>query len=128
MPPRFDQAADGWFESVTPHLSERTQDIYKVALRSHLKAALGALLLCDIDAGRIASYQARRKAEDASARTLNKELQVLWQVLKRYKLWANLQGDVKFERESPIRNYGCDPMRWFFIKVCTKLCTKSFRP
>ena len=40
------------------------------------------------------------KAEDASARTLNKELQVLRQVLKRYKLWANLQGDVKFERES----------------------------
>jgi integrase len=68
--------------------------------RERLKPALGALLLCDIDAGRIASYQARRKAEAASARTLNKELQVLRQVLKRYKLWANLQGDVKFERES----------------------------
>lgn len=25
---------------------------------------------------------------------------MLRQVLKRYKLWANLQGDVKFERES----------------------------
>src|SRR5262249_37519051 len=41
-----------------------------------------------------------RKAQQASARTLNKELQVLRQVLKRYKLWANLQGDVRFERES----------------------------
>lgn len=30
---------------------------------------------------------------------LNKELQVLRQILKRHKLWANLQGDVKFERE-----------------------------
>jgi integrase len=66
----------------------------------HLKPAIGALLLCDIDAGRISSYQARRKAEHASARTLNKELQALRQILKRYKLWANLQGDVKFERES----------------------------
>jgi integrase len=46
-----------------------------------------------------ASYQARRKAEKASARTLNKELQVLRQVMKRHKMWANLQGDVKFERE-----------------------------
>ncbi len=45
------------------------------------------------------AYQARRKPDGASARTLNKELQVLRQVLKRYKLWANLQGDVKFERE-----------------------------
>src|SRR3990172_9652210 len=30
---------------------------------------------------------------------LNKELQVLRQILKGYKLWANLQGEVKFERE-----------------------------
>ena len=83
-----------------PHIAERTHEIYEVALRCHLKPALGTLLLCDIDAKRIASYQAGRKSEGASARTLNKELQVLRQILKRYKLWANLQGDVKFERES----------------------------
>jgi integrase len=65
-----------------------------------LKPAIGALLLCDIDADRIASYQAARKSEGASARTLNKELQVLRQILKRYKLWGTLQGDVRFERES----------------------------
>src|SRR4029077_32484 len=81
------------------HLAERTYEIYEVALRCHLKPAIGALLLCDIDADRIASYQAYRKAEGASARTLNKELQVLRQILKRHKLWAKLQGDVKFERE-----------------------------
>jgi len=70
-----------------------------LALRCHLKAMFGALL-CDIDVGRIASYQALQKTEGASARTLNKELLVLRQILKRYKLWANLQGDAKFERES----------------------------
>jgi integrase len=100
LPPRFNQAADEWLQSAKPHLSERTQDIYDVALRCHLKPAIGAVLLCDIDASRIATYQARRKAEHVSARTLNKELQVLRQILKRYKLWANLQGDVKFERET----------------------------
>ena len=68
-------------------------------MRCHLKPSFGSQLLCDIDASRIASYQARRKAEGASARTLNKELRLLRQVLKRYKLWANLQGDIKFERE-----------------------------
>jgi integrase len=99
LPPTFDRAADNWFQEVKSHLADRTEAIYEVALRCHLKPALGALLLCDIDASRIASYQARRKAEKASARTLNKELQVLRQILKRHKLWANLQGDVRFERE-----------------------------
>ena len=78
LPPAFERAADDWFEAAKPHLAERTKAI---------------------DAGRIASYQAKRKAEKASARTLNKELQVLRMILKRHKLWANLQGDVKFERE-----------------------------
>ena len=100
LPPLFSVAADEWLASVKPHIAERTHEIYEVALRCHLKPALGTLLLCDIDAKRIASYQAGRKSEGVSARTLNKELQVLRQILKRYKLWANLQGDVKFERES----------------------------
>jgi integrase len=100
LPPLFSVAAEDWYGAVKPHVAERTKAIYGDALHLHLKPALGALLLCDIDAGRIASYQAARKAEGASARTLNKELQVLRMILKRYKLWANLQGDVKFERES----------------------------
>jgi integrase len=99
LPPTFERASTAWLDAEKPHLAERTYEIYEVALRCHLKLTLGSLLLCDIDASRIASYQARRKAEKASARTLNKELQVLRQVLKRHKLWANLQGDVKFERE-----------------------------
>jgi integrase len=99
LPPTFERAGSAWLDAERPHLAERTYEIYEVALRCHLKPALGSLLLCDIDASRIASYQARRKAEKASARTLNKELQVLRQVLRRHKLWANLQGDVKFERE-----------------------------
>ncbi len=99
LPPTFEKAAHSWLEATKPHLSERTKAIYGDAVRLHLKPALGSLLLCDIDARRIASYQARRKSEKASARTLNKELQVLRQILKKYKLWASLQGDVKFERE-----------------------------
>lgn len=99
LPPRFEQAAAQWLEQAKPHLAERTHDIYDVAIRCHLSPALGSLLLCDIDAREIAGFQARRKAQGASARTLNKELQVLRQVLRRYKLWADLQGEVKFERE-----------------------------
>jgi len=99
LPPRFEQAAKEWFEGVRPHLAARTQNIYDVAIRCHLSPALGSLLLCDIDAREVAAYQARRKAEGASARTLNKELQVLRQILKQHKLWPALQGEVRFERE-----------------------------
>lgn len=100
LPPTFGCAGAAWLEAEKPHLAERTYEIYEVAFRCHLKPAFGGLLLCDIDPDRIGAYQAGRKAQRASARTLNKELQVLRQILKRYKLWADLQGDVKFERET----------------------------
>jgi integrase len=99
LPPAFERASLSWLETEKPHLAQRTYEIYEVAVRCHLNPALGRRLLCDIGAGCIAGYQARRKAAGASARTLNKELQVLRQILKRHKLWAHLQGDVKFERE-----------------------------
>lgn len=99
LPPTFERAASAWLEAEKPHLAERTYEIYEVAIRCHLTPALGPRLLCDIGADSVASYQAKRKNVGASARTLNKELQVLRQILKRHKLWANLQGDVKFERE-----------------------------
>jgi len=99
LPPGFENAATQWLEEAKPHLAERTYDIYDVAIRCHLTPALGSLLLCDVNARAIAVYQARRKTEHASARTLNKELQVLRQILKRHKLWAMVQGEIKFERE-----------------------------
>jgi integrase len=99
LPPIFENAAAQWLEEAKPHLAERTYDIYDVAIRCHLIPALGSLLLCNVNARAIAAYQVRRKAEYASARTLNKELQVLRQILKRHKLWAMLQGEIKFERE-----------------------------
>jgi integrase len=100
LPPRFEQAALAWLDGEKPHLAERTQDIYRVALTCHLIPVFGSWLICDITSDAIKSYQARRKAEGAAARTLNKELQVLRQILKRHKLWADLQNEVKFEREN----------------------------
>jgi integrase len=99
LPPTFARAASAWLEAQKPHLAERTYEIYDVAVRCHLTPVLGPRLLCDIEADAVAAYQAKRKNGGASARTINKELQVLRQILKRHKLWANLQGDVKFERE-----------------------------
>jgi integrase len=99
LPPTFQHAAKTWMERAKPHLAKRTQEIYDVAVRCHLKGYFGSRLLNECGGREIAAYQAKRKREGASARTLNKELQVLRQILKSYKLWANLQGDVRFERE-----------------------------
>jgi hypothetical protein len=95
LPPTFERASTDWLEAEKPHLAARTYEIYEVAIRCHLTPSLGPRLLCDIGADEVSSYQARRKSADASARTINKELQVLRQILKRHKLWANLQGDVR---------------------------------
>jgi integrase len=100
LPPLFDRAARAWLDGERPHLAERTQDIYRVALECQLVPAFGSFLLCDLDTEAVKAYQAKRKTEGASARTLNKELQVLRQVLKRHKLLADLQGEVKFEWET----------------------------
>ena len=99
LPPTLERASSAWLALEKPHLAKRTYEIYEVAVRCHLVPALGPRLLWDIGADAIASYQARRKGADASARTINKELQVLRQILKRHKLWAYVQDDVKFERE-----------------------------
>lgn len=99
LPPTFERAADKWLGEVKPHLASRTQDIYDVAIRCHLQPVFGRLLLCDIDSQAIGAYQARRKTQKAGIRTLNKELQVLRQILKKYKYWSALQGDVKFDRD-----------------------------
>ena len=70
LPPRFEQAAVAWLEGEKPHLAERTHDIYHVAPRCHLIPAMGSWLLCDIEGDEIKAYQAKRKAQGASARTL----------------------------------------------------------
>ena len=67
LPPMFDRAGSDWLEAEKPHLAELTYEIYEVAYRCHLKPILGSLLLCDINASKIASYQAKRKTERASA-------------------------------------------------------------
>lgn len=99
LPPTLDRAGSAWLAVEKPHLAPRTYEIYEVALRRHLRPAMGSLLLCDLLPDRISEYQARRKAQGAAPRTLNKELQVLRQILKRHKMWAGIQDDIKFEKE-----------------------------
>jgi len=53
------------------------------------------LLLIDLTADDIAEYQKGRLRERASPKTINLELGTLRAILRRHRLWANVQPDVK---------------------------------
>jgi hypothetical protein len=97
LPPRLEQALTQSLEQAKPHLAERTNGIYTWRFDAILSPPLARYFSATLTHAKLPRI--RRKAEGASARTLNKELQVLRQVLKRHKLWGMLQGEVKFERE-----------------------------
>lgn len=61
----------------------------------HLGPIFGRLLLADIDGRDVARYQQHRAAEGASGATVNLEVGTLRGILRRHRLWANLQPDVK---------------------------------
>lgn len=89
----FKVAAEQWLDcKVTA--AKNTRLLYGYALKP-LEAAFGDRLVCDISARDIARYQRKRLEQKVTNRTVNLEVQVLRQVLKAYKLWRNIQDDVK---------------------------------
>ena len=64
---------------------------------------IGSLHLIDITVDDIAEYQKHRLGEGAAAKTINLELGTLRALLRRHRLWANLQPDVKM---LPVRDRG----------------------
>jgi integrase len=61
----------------------------------HLQPHFGKMLLTDIAADDISRYQAKRKKDHASPRTINMEVGTLRAILRKHRLWANLQPDVR---------------------------------
>jgi integrase len=93
----FSVAAESWLRSKTPHLSPRTVAIEEANLK-HLKPAFGRTLLCDISAEDVAHYQQARLKEEAAPKTINLELGTFRAILRKNRLWGNLQPDVKMLR------------------------------
>jgi integrase len=80
-------------EANTPHWSAGTLEIQKRVI-SHL-ANFNKLLLTDITPTHVARHQATRKRAGASGRSINMEIGALRAILRKHRLWANLQPDVK---------------------------------
>src|SRR5262245_40283868 len=86
-------AAQEWQEAKMPAWSPRMADIAKNST-NHLLPVLGKKLLVDIEASDISKYQKARLANGASNRTVNIEVGVPRQIMKKYGTWARVQPDV----------------------------------
>lgn len=86
-------AADKWQEAKRAKWSDSMQDIAKCS-SAHLLPVLGKRLVVDIEARDITKYQAGRLAEGASNRTINIEVGLLRQIMRRSGAWARIQADV----------------------------------
>jgi integrase len=64
----------------------------------HLEGHFGGMLLSDISAEDLSRYKIERKKQGASPRTIAMEIGSLRAVMRKHRLWADLQPDVKLPR------------------------------
>jgi integrase len=90
-------AADTWLSAKIAHLSPRSVIIERANLK-HINPYFGKMLLCDIAADDIARYQALRLEQGAAPKTVNLEVGTLRAILRKNRLWASIQPDVRMLR------------------------------
>jgi integrase len=95
----FGPAFEEWIKAKEAHLAPRSVVIERANLK-HLAPFFGKLLLCDVTADDIAAYQAQRLNEDASPKTINLEVGTIRAVLRKHRMWASIQPDVRMLRTS----------------------------
>ncbi len=61
----------------------------------HILPVIGKKLVSELDAADISRYQHHRLNEKAAPKTINLEVGTIRAILRRHRLWANLQPDVR---------------------------------
>jgi integrase len=92
-------AAETWLKTKIAHLSPRSVIIERANLK-HINPHFGKMLLCDVAADDIATYQAERLAQGAAPKTINLEVGTLRAILRKNRLWASIQPEVRMLRVS----------------------------
>jgi integrase len=93
-PRLFSAAASEWLTLKKPSIAERSYAIEQANLK-HLLPTFGKLLITDIDGKDISRYQQKRLEQQASPKTVNLEIGTLRAILRRNRLWAEIQPDVR---------------------------------
>jgi len=76
-----------------PTWAAKSYEIEECNLK-HLKPTFGSLLLIDLTPEDIAEYQKSRLKAGASPKTINLEVGTVRAILKRHRMWAQIQPDV----------------------------------
>ncbi len=93
-PVTFSVAADEWMKLKKPTWAVKSYEVEEHNLK-HLQPVFGSLLLIDISAEDIAHYQNTRSKAGASPKTVNLEVGTVRAILRRHRLWAAMQPDVR---------------------------------
>ncbi len=93
-PRLFSVAAEEWLALKKPSIAERSYAIEQANLK-HLLPKFGKQLISDIDGKDISRYQQERLEQKASPKTVNLEIGTLRAILRRNRLWAAIQPDVR---------------------------------
>ena len=93
LPPTLAEAARRWLEK-RAGLAPNTLETYEVSL-GHVKATLGTMLVCEIEARHVAAYQKARQAKGAAGATVNEEIACLSSIIRDYSAWEQVRRDVK---------------------------------
>ena len=94
VPKLFSVASDEWLQLKKPTLADRSYVIEKANLK-HLLPEFGRLLITDIEGKDVSRYQESRLKQGASPNTVNLEVGTLRAILRRNRLWAEIQPDVR---------------------------------
>lgn len=98
-PQTLKAAATAWLEMKLPTVSPKTDRVNRTHL-AHILPVLGQRFISDIDADDISRYQQARLRDKAAPKTINLEIGTIRAILRRHRLWANLQPDVRMLAES----------------------------
>lgn len=90
----FSVAANEWLQLKSLTLAPSSQRIERDNLK-HILPHFERRLVCDIQAADIGRYQKARIAEKAAAKTINLEVGTIRAILRRHRVWAEIQQDVR---------------------------------
>ena len=124
----FSVAGKKYLEENGPPWSESNRRIERYNV-DHLTAFFGKFLLTDITPGDISRYQGQRIASGASPRTCNLEIGTLRAIMRKARLWANLQPDVKMLKVSDdVGQALTSEQEAKLLEECTKSRSRSLHP
>jgi len=93
-PQTFRSASADWLKLKQPTVAAKTHLIERTNL-GHLLPIIGQKLVSELDAADISRYQHHRLKEKAAPKTINLEVGTIRAILRRHRLWANIQPDVR---------------------------------